>query len=133
MAISEQKYEELLKTIFHDVLSQKKFDLLDQVCTKNAVFNDGKETVVGIEAIKKLINDRNAAVPDFVYTIDDTIIKGNKAVVRWHAKGHAQRDMGGFQAGQSANYWGTSWFQVENDLITKTWANSSVVDVIPEN
>lgn len=133
MNTQEEKYKAVIKTIFHDVLSQKKFNLLETVCDKNAVFYDGNEKIVGIEAIKQLVTDRSSAVPNFLYTVDDIIIQGNKAAVRWHAKGSALRSLAGFQAFHPANYWGISLLQFENGLVTKTWANSSIIDAIPEN
>jgi len=132
MKTQEEKYKAVIKTIFHDILSGKNFNLLDTVCDKDAVFYDGKEKIVGVKAIMQLVKERSLAVPDFLYTIDDIIIQGNKAAVRWHAKGGALRSIAGFQAFHPANYWGISMFQFENSLIVKNWANSSVVDTIPE-
>lgn len=126
--IEEKKFEKMIRQTFDDILTQKKFDLLDSIYEENAIFYDAQDIIRGRAALKKLIVERSQAIPNFRYEIDDLVIKGNKATVRWHGTGKAEKGFADFKAGASANYWGISMFEANNKGILKNWAVSSTID-----
>ncbi len=125
---NEKEIEKNIKTVFGEVLSKKNFNLLDKLYTPEAIFYDGEQKFVGRNSIKELILKRHPSIPDLEYILDDIMIIGDRASVRWHAKGKAINDIAGFKAGHSADYWGISMFEFADGLIAKNWSNSSIQD-----
>lgn len=131
---NEEKIKKALETLFQEVLNKRNYDRFDEIFTADLVVHDGKNNYTGREALKKNIMNRNQAIPDFQYAIDDLIIKGNQAAFRWHGKGKAMNNFSDFKAGRSANYWGVSMLEVnEEGKIKKGWETSTITDSIPED
>ena len=126
--IEEKQFKKIIYQIFDDIFTLKKFDLLDTIYEKDAIFYDARDVFRGRDAVKKMVIQRSQDIPNFRYEIDDIVIKGNKAAVRWHAIGKVDKDFAGFKAGGSANYWGISMFEVNNEGILKNWGVSSTID-----
>ncbi len=127
--MKDQEYEKVLRQAYEEILNQKKFDISDRIFAKDVVMYDGKDTVRGLEEGKRLIRERSEAVPNFHTTIDDILISGNKAAVRWHSSGKAIRDFADFKAGQETKYEGVTVFEMQNNLISKLWQYGTAIDI----
>jgi len=64
-------------------------ELYDKILSPKIIRHevDIKEDIIGIEANKENVTFNRTAFPDFKVTFNDLIIKGEKVVVRWIAKG----------------------------------------------
>ncbi len=130
MSFNRESLEKIVRGLFIDIFTHKNFDLVDSLFSKDAVIYAGKEKVEGRDKIKELITLRSHAIPDFQFTLEDILIDGNKVAIRWRATGHATKDVAGFKAGHSADYWGSSMWEINEDgRIHKDWYNSSTIDV----
>lgn len=91
---------------------------------------DGKDTIHGAQEGKQLIKKRSEAIPDYHCTVDDILVAGNKAAVRWHSTGKAIKDFANFKAGKNTNYSGMSMFELKDGLIVKVWEYGTAVDIV---
>jgi predicted ester cyclase len=133
MPIDETKAKSIIEGIFKDILNKKNFNLFDSYFADNIVTYDGKDKYANRSELRKNIEERCKAIPDFKYTLDDIVIHGNKVAFRWHGKGNTVSEFSGFKPGKSANYWGVSMCELNPEgKIVKGWETSTVTDAIPQ-
>jgi len=129
--VTKEKMEKSIRTIYGDVLSNHKIDLLNTFLAPNVISDDGTAKITGKEPLINLIKERSEAI-DLRYEIDDLVVDPTQklAFVRWHATGKANKDFAGFKAGKMADYWGFSEIHFDQKgLIDQNWSLTSVVEV----
>lgn len=78
-----------------------------------------------LTAFKAAIVSTRAAFPDLVTTVDDIVIEGDRAAIRWHSSGSHQNSLLGVPAtGRRVEVSGATFARFEDDRIVEeyvTW------------
>jgi len=127
--MTTEDYEKMIRKAFEDIFNRKNFNAADNFFAKDVILNVGKDTIKGLEEAKRIIKERSTAIPDYHCTIDDIIIMGDKAAVRWHSRGKAIKDFAEFKAATPVNYVGITLFERKDNLISKLWRYSTFIDI----
>lgn len=127
--MESQKYEKMLRAFFNEVINQKDLNAIPKFLSQDILMHDGKTTIKGIDEGKRILKERNAAIPDFHCTLDDIIIMGEKAAVRWHCTGKALKDFADFKAEKNINYSGITIFEMKDNHLIRLWEYGTAVDV----
>ena len=128
--MTTEDYEKMIRNAFEEIFNRKDPNAVDKFFAKDVTLHVGKETMQGLDEGKRIVKERNAAIPDYHCTIDDIIIMGNKAAVRWHSRGKAIKDFAEFKSGMSINYTGITIFERKDNLISNLWRYSTFIDVV---
>ncbi len=100
--------------------NEGRIDLLDEVYAPQYRNNFTGET---LDMLKKSIRDTRAAFPDLTITIDDVITEGDKAVVRWTARGVHTGDYHGIPAtNRQIEITGVNIGRYEQGKIVEDWS-----------
>ena len=76
------------------------------------------------EGLKQLVTVYRTAFPDTQFTVEDLIVEGDKAVVRWTARGtHQQELMGIPPTGKQATVTGIDIYGIKNGMTAEHWGN----------
>jgi steroid delta-isomerase-like uncharacterized protein len=76
------------------------------------------------EGLKQLVTVYRTAFPDTQFTVEDLIVEGDKAVVRWTARGtHQQELMGIPPTGKQATVTGIDIYRIKNGMTAEHWGN----------
>jgi predicted ester cyclase len=73
--------------------------LIDKSCATNIVWHDANgQDIRGLKDFKKYMDEMYEAFPDIHWTIDDMIVEGDKAVIRYTVTGTHKRELMGIPA-----------------------------------
>ncbi len=88
----------------------------------------------GLEEFKKSIVDTRAAFPDLLTVIDEIVVEGDRAAVRWHSTGSHQQNFLDVPATQrSVAVSGATFARFEDDRIVEefvTWDPRSLLTAL---
>lgn len=129
MIQEKQNYEKFLRELYEDVLNQKNFAVLDKFFSRDIIIHDGRRMLKGLEEAKRTIKERSDAIPDFYCQLEDILIEGNKAVVRWRSTGNPVKDFVDFRTGKEFHYRGMTLFEKSDNLIVRLWEYATLMDV----
>jgi len=84
----------------------------------------GQAELLGPDAVRAFFGELFAAIPDLVLAVDDVVVEGEKAAVRWHAAGtFAGTPYQGIEAtGQRVALAGTDLLEVRDGLLHGNFA-----------
>jgi predicted ester cyclase len=114
----------LLERILHEGFAAGNADVVDEVCSADLVEHQFGLAGTGEDArekVRQAIRDVHAMMPDIVYTIEDSIVAGDRVWLRGRARGTAT---GGFFGPPSNAPIDIPIFEVariENGLIVEHW------------
>jgi steroid delta-isomerase-like uncharacterized protein len=114
---------------FTDVLNQKQFDILEEILDPNVALDPGAfSAMTGIDQVNQMLGDLLGAFPDAAYTIEDTLVDGDRVVMRWTGTGTHAGDYAGIPATGEAQRWsGIHVFHFACGKITNIWAEADIL------
>jgi steroid delta-isomerase-like uncharacterized protein len=128
MQLDPTEANTFLRTILDAYNSHRLGDfdaLLTEDCT---IERDGAEAH-GREAIKRVLGQLYRAVPDLEYRIDDAVISGDKAALRWEGHGTHRGEYGGVApTGLAMSYGGTTFIELREGRIAHLWVSTNLVE-----
>ena len=103
-------------------------ELLDEVYAPNYRNHFSGET---LDVIKQNLRNIRAAFADLTVTVDDQIVEGDRAVVRWTARGvHSGEYLGIPATGRRIEQTGINIGRCENGRIVEEWARGDDVGLL---
>ena len=82
--MSVEQNKAIVRRFFDEVLNQKDFGTVDELCAENYVLNVPPNPMIrGQEGLKQFLNTLFTALPDIHYTVEDMVAEGDKVAVRW--------------------------------------------------
>jgi steroid delta-isomerase-like uncharacterized protein len=100
-------------------------DALDELLSADYVRHGHDGTTQGLDEFKAAITATRSAFPDLVTTIDDVVIEGDRAAIRWHSAGNHTKSFLGVPATKKVvEVSGATFARFEGDKIVEehvTW------------
>jgi steroid delta-isomerase-like uncharacterized protein len=86
-----------------------------------------------VKAAKGFISAFQIGFPDAQYVVEDTVVSGDKVVMRWSCTGtHDGKFLGQEPTGQSIEVTGITIFQFKNGKISRLWNNWDTYSLIQQ-
>jgi steroid delta-isomerase-like uncharacterized protein len=107
---------------FYQVYNEANPDLWEEAVSTDYVGHVNSHTIPGRDAGKGFVVGLIQAFPDIHYTVEDTLIQGDKVVTRWSATGTHTGDLYGMPpTNKKANMLGITIFRIADGQIAELW------------
>jgi len=97
--------------------------IIDKTCTTNYVYHSGTgEEIRGLKDFKQFMSKMYDVFPDIHFTIDDMVVEGNKAVVRYTNTGtHKGEFMGIPPTNKKVTMWAIGIDRIAGGKFVESW------------
>jgi steroid delta-isomerase-like uncharacterized protein len=110
-----------VRKVFEEILSQGKWEVFDEVHSKDFVAHAGKETFTAAQDLAFAKGWRDA-FPDGVSTVEQVVAEGDLVVVRWTGRGTNTGSGNGLPAtGRHVEAGGITIFRMVDGRIAEEW------------
>lgn len=120
----EAEYEAIVRRFYEAVFNRGNLDRVDQIIASNYVEHNppGLGLTVNIGGLKQVLTLFSAAFPDFHYTIEEIIVKGDKVVCRITIHGTQKgKFLGIAPTGKQVMVTGIDIFRITDGVIVERW------------
>jgi steroid delta-isomerase-like uncharacterized protein len=121
----ENEKENLARRFHMDIFQQGNLEVADEIISPNFVVHNPilpPEIKNGPEGVKKFASATMNALPDRQFVHEDTIVKGDKVMIRWTLSGTNTGGMfGNPPTGKSIIASGFDLFRISNGKIIELW------------
>ncbi|TDC25900.1 DUF4440 domain-containing protein [Streptomyces sp. 8K308] len=115
----------LIEKVWAAAWGQGDVDALDTLLDPAYLRHGGDSHPQDLNALKAAIVSTRAAFPDLVTTIDDVVVEGDRAAIRWHSSGtHENSFLGVPPTKRHVEVGGATFARFEGDRIVEehvTW------------
>ena len=131
MSQPQQQENESIAHRFHmDIFQQGKLQVADEILAPDFVWRNPvipSELRRGPESVKKIASAAIEAMPDRQITHDDTIVQGDKVMIRWTMTGTPRRELFGISpSDKPTSVVGFDLFRISNEgKIVEMWQQFS--------
>ncbi len=109
-------------------------DAFDELLSPDYVRHGHDDTVQSLAEFKAAILATRSAFPDLVTTIDDVVVEGDSAAIRWHSSGnHSNSFLGVPATKQAVKVSGATFSRFDGDKIVEefvTWDPRSLLTAL---
>ena len=114
-----------------DAYNKRALDEFDALLTDDVVLVRDEEKAHGREEFKAVLNRLQRAFPDIQYRIDDTIVAGDRIVLRWQARGTHRGEYLGIPAtGRPVSYTGITVYELQGERIARVWVAADLLSLL---
>jgi steroid delta-isomerase-like uncharacterized protein len=116
----------VVRRVFRDVWEKQDRAAAEECFSADYTNHDSTapELPPGPQGVMETVRVYSAAFPDHRFTLEETLVAGDKVVVRWTVTGRHTGPLGGFPPSHRAvTITGLSVFRVANGKIVESWAN----------
>ena len=107
---------------FEEAWNERRDDSVDELMSAEAYGHVEGGVVHGPDEFRKMRGTFLAALPDVRIEVEDVIAEGDRAAVRWRAKGTHGGDGFGFAASnRTVDISGTTWLTIRDGRIVEGW------------
>jgi steroid delta-isomerase-like uncharacterized protein len=130
--------EEEAQTFTYRVLemwNEPNLNIADEIYAQEIVRHDSgiPEAIVGLENVKKYLENLFTAFPDLNLTIDEMIVAGNKGIQRWTMTGTNTGPMGDMPpTGRNVRFSGVSVGHFVNGKLVEIWDFYNALDMMQQ-
>ncbi len=108
--------------MFYEVYNDHKMDLWEQALTEDYQAYVNGQMIPNREVGKGFVEAIHSAFPNLKYTLNDTIMEGDKVVTRWTAMGTNSGDFFGMPAtNKNVTMLGITIFRIRDGKIANLW------------
>jgi predicted ester cyclase len=123
---SRSEGNEALAHRFHmDIFAEGNLDAADEILSPDFVWHGGSspgEDLRGSEPTKQVASSFIATFPDGRFTHEDTLVEGDKVLIRWTMTGTQEGEMQGIPpTGRRVTLTGFDLFRIEGGKIVEMW------------
>lgn len=117
-----QANEETMRRLVDEVINNRCLAVIDDIIHPDYVYRTPGQELHGRQALRELLTDYQAALPDLQVKIDDLVCKDNKAVLLFTLTGSHENELMGIPAtGKQVNINGMTCSRFENGQIIEEW------------
>ena len=116
--------EDLAASFHHEILEKQRYDLIDEQISVDFVAHAPipDEWAHGREGVRKWFTAMNEGLSNIGDRHDDTIVSGDKVVIRWTGTGTHTGEMFGVPAtGKDVSVMGIDVFRIQDGKIAEIW------------
>ena len=107
---------------FYQVYNEHNPALWEEAMAEDYVGNVNGQTIPNREVGKGFVNGLLQAFPDISYSLDDTIIAGDRVITRWKATGRHTGELFGMPpTNKNVTMLGITIFEVKDGKVAKLW------------
>jgi steroid delta-isomerase-like uncharacterized protein len=119
---------------FYEIYNDRsKLGTLPELFAPDYVGKVNGRKIPDIKAAKGFISAFQTGFPDALYVVEDTIVSGDKVVMRWSCTGtHEGKFLGIDPTGQSIEITGITIFQFNKGKISRLWNNWDTFGLIQQ-
>lgn len=122
--------EQVIRRLYAEIWNAGRYDLADDLFDPD-FHHDDATGLQGPAAKMAAIRGYRTTFPDLHVTVNDVVVQGDKAAVRWRVTG---TDTGGFRGraptGQPVSGWGTEFFGFRGGRIITNWLGADWLGVL---
>ncbi len=108
--------------MFYEIYNDHKMDLWEQTLTEDYQAYVNGQMIPNREVGKGFVEAIHGAFPNLKYTLNDTIVEGDKVVTRWTASGTNTGDFFGMPAtNKHVTMLGITIFRIRDGRIANLW------------
>ncbi len=117
MSTTENK--RIIERRVEEIWNQGKLATIDELIATNLISN-GQPS--GREGFRQFVTAVRTAFPDIHFTIEDTVVEGDKVVIRYTGRGTHQGAFAGIPAtGKQVQFPGIDIFRIANGQMAEEW------------
>ena len=111
------------------MLNEQRFEVLEEIVDPNVGLDPAAYSeMTGIPQVQQMLGELLGAFPDAAYTIEDTLVDGDRVVMRWTANGTHGGDYAGIASTGNPMRWsGIHFFHFACGRITGVWAEADLL------
>ena len=112
----------LVQRWFNEVWNDRRDESIDELMASESVGHVEGGTVDGRDGFRKMRAMFLSAIPDVRIDLEDIIADGDRAAVRWRARGtHSGEGFGFPPTNRPVDFIGSSWFHVRDGQVFEGW------------
>jgi steroid delta-isomerase-like uncharacterized protein len=114
-----------------DAYNHRRLDDFDALLTDDVVLVRDEAEAHGREEFKSVLTRLQSAFPDIEYHVEDTIVAGDKIVLRWSARGtHRGEYLGVSATNREASYTGITIYELRGDRVARIWVSADLLSLL---
>ncbi|AJE38738.1 ester cyclase [Streptomyces nodosus] len=125
---------DLIEKVWAEAWGQGDVDALDALLSRAYLRHGTDPHPQNLDAFKAAILSTRAAFPDLTTTIDDIVVEGDRAAVRWHSSGtHVNSFLGVPPTKRRVEVSGATFARFESDRVVEehvTWDPRSLLSAL---
>ncbi|MGW5171582.1 ester cyclase [Streptomyces nodosus] len=125
---------DLIEKVWAEAWGQGDVDALDALLSRAYLRHGTDPHPQNLDAFKAAILSTRAAFPDLTTTIDDVVVEGDRAAVRWHSSGtHVNSFLGVPPTKRRVEVSGATFARFESDRVVEehvTWDPRSLLSAL---
>ncbi len=132
--MSTEQHKAIVRRIFEEVWNQGKLEVVDEIYATDYVLNNpAVPEIRGPEALRQLVTQYRAAIPDLHYTVQDQIAEGDKVAVRWTVSGTQQGEMMGIPpTGKHVSVAGMSMVRIAAGKVVEDFGSMDTLGMLQQ-
>ena len=112
----------LVQRWFDEVWNKRRDESIDELMASQSVGHVEGGTVDGPDGFRKMRAMFLSAIPDVRIDLEDIVADGDRAAVRWRARGtHSGEGFGIPPTDRPVDFTGSSWFHVRDGKFIEGW------------
>jgi predicted ester cyclase len=118
---------------FEQVWNQGRRDAIAELCTPDIELHDGGVVTVGVSPFLQFFDRMQATFSDTHVDVEETIVEGDKACIRWTCKAkHTGDGFGISPTGVEINVTGISVARVVDGRMAAAWQNCDMLGMMQQ-
>ena len=132
--VAMEANEIVARRFFDDFWTGGQYDAADLLVAADHQHHiSGSTLAAGPESLKEMARSMRTAFPDLEFLIEDTIVDGDKVLVRWVAHGTHDAAFGGVEAtGRAVEWTGMDLIRFEGGRIAELWGNNDALGLFEQ-
>lgn len=118
---------------FEEVWNKLRREAIAELLTPDAVLHESGTDTIGPEGFYPFYDRLRATLSDIHVTVHDTVVEGDKLVIRWSCTGrHTGGGLGVPATGRTIDVTGMSLMRVENGRLAEAWQNWDMLALLEQ-
>ena len=131
--MSAEETKAIVERFWEELWNKKNLKIVDELLSDNAVIHNFGAVVEGREAWRQSITPFFTAFPDLKFTVELTIIEGDRMAVRWAATGTHTGDFRGIAPTcKQINIAGVAIYRVAEGKIVEGWSQPDTLGLLQQ-
>ncbi len=131
--MSAEETKAIVERFWDEIWNKKNLKIVDELLLDNVVIHNFGAVVEGREAWRQSFTPFFTAFPDLKFTVELTIIEGDRMAVRWAATGTHTGDFRGIApTGKQINIAGVAIYRVAEGKIVEGWSQPDTLGLLQQ-
>ncbi len=116
---------------YEECLNQHHSEILPELFSPNVITHSGAPDTAGLDALSQSVDHVHAMFPDHHFIVDDVVVNGDKAAVRWTMTATNTAPIAGIPpTGKPITQHAVIFYRFEDGKIAESWAQMDQLGVL---